>query len=151
MNAYKNPYQKFTKQWLGEVKPKSRTFKLFRITGEEHTSDLSLHGEYITHLSKPLIRVKFRVHFTAFFGLWGIMACVYAIWYLVNKKGILVSEWVLLLLLMLIGSYYVFITIRDLDASDRAIESTVYRVYSAENERDDMNKDDETEDLPDDK
>ena len=145
MNAYKNPYRKFEKKWLGEVRPKNRTFKLFRITDESHTSDLSVHGEYITHLSRPVMRVKFKVHFTAFLGLWGIMFCIFAIWYLVNEKGIIVSEWILTLLLLLVGGYYAFITIRDLDTSDRAIESTVYKVYRTEEETEkiDIEEDDE--------
>jgi hypothetical protein len=145
LNAYKNPFQKIRRTWLGEINTKKRTFKLFRVTGESHTSDLSVHGEYITHQSKPLVRVKFKVHFTAFLGLWGLLLCIYAIWYLVNKKGIVISEWLLLPLLLIVGGYYAYTTIRDLEASDRAIESTLYRVYQTEKEAEEMD-DEEVDD-----
>lgn len=145
-NAYDSQYQKLRKLWLGELNSRERTFKLFRVTDESHTSNLSLHGEYITHQSRPIVRVKFKVYFTAFLGLGGLLFCIYAIWFLINKKGIVISEWVLLLLLLMAGGYYAFKTIRDLDACENAIESTLYRVYQAEKETEETDSEEHDDD-----
>lgn len=140
LNVYNTKHQNLTKTWLGELHPKSGTFKVFRVTGNDNTSDMSVHGEYTTRLGKPLIRVKFKVHFTAFLGLFGVLTCLFALWYLLNKKGIMMGEWVLIVLLLMVGGYYSVVTMRDLSASEQAIESLIYKTYPENNDIENSDK-----------
>jgi hypothetical protein len=128
-NIFDTGNREFTTKWLGQLKPKQNTFKLFRVTGKGHTSEISVNGLYTHRLNKSLVIVKYKLHFTALFGLLGVLTFVFAMWYLLGTKGYVTSKIYLLAGLLCVGIFYALSVVRDLNKSERAISESIYRPY----------------------
>lgn len=131
--------------WIGEIDEERRTFKLFRVTSSDHTSDFAVHGTYEWRAGAPLVKIRHAVHYTSLFGLAGLLVFVYAIWFLIRaKKGIMLGEGYLLAGLLLAGLGYSFWILRDLNKNDVAIRELIGReVVPFESDHDDESPSDE--------
>lgn len=129
--------------WIGEVDEKKQNFTLFRVTSPDHTSDFSVHGQYELRAGKALVKIKHKVFFTSILGLAGLLTCVFAIWFLLQKKGILTDTVYLLLALIIVGTAYSVSLIKDLNRNEAAIRELIERIWYDDEEEDD---DDEEED-----
>ena len=145
LNVFNTEHKDFRTQWIGEIDNKKKKFKLFRVTDRTHTSDLAVHGELITRINKPMIQVKYKVHFTAFLGLFGLLVFGYAIWFLLREKGVPVNEIILIAFLLITGAIYSISTIRDLNKSEQLIQDTIYKIIKTEIEEADDDEDEEDE------
>lgn len=127
-NSFDTKHKAFTTPWIGQLYPAQKKFKLFRVTGREHTSDLSVNGEYTTRLSKPVVVIRHKVHFTALLGLSGLLVSIYVAWHLLRQKGVMDSILFLLAGLLTAGIYYTIITLRDLNKNEAEIKRLIYKV-----------------------
>jgi hypothetical protein len=121
-NIYDSQWKQFSAKWIGQIFKEKKQFKLFRVTGSDVTSDLSVNGEYTNRGGKPIIVIKYKVHFTAVLGLAGLLVCIYALWFLLQKKGVAEGVLWLLLPLVIAGIIYSGFTIRDLNKNIAEIE-----------------------------
>lgn len=127
--------------WVGEINEAKGTFKLFRVTSADHTSDFSIHGQYELRAGKPFIKIRHKVYFTSVLGLAGLLVFVFAFWFLLRKKGILSSEIYLLIGLLLAGGGYSFSILRDLNKNEAAIRELIERIWYDDDDENDADDD----------
>src|SRR5688572_2876443 len=126
-NMYKR--KEVYSRWIGEVNEKKLTFKLFRVTSPDRTSDFSVQGHYEVRAGKGLVKIRHQVYFTSLLGLAGLLTCVFAIWFLLQKKGVLIGNVYLVLALMTAGILYSFSLLRDVNKNEAAIRELIERVW----------------------
>ncbi|MEO7988698.1 MAG: hypothetical protein ABI663_04100 [Chryseolinea sp.] len=80
-------------------------------------------------LAKGLVKIKHKVYFTSIIGLVGLLTCVFAIWFFLQKKGILTGNFYLLLGLILTGIGYSAFILRDLNKNEVAIREVLERIW----------------------
>lgn len=136
-NVFNTKHQNFYTKWIGEIDRRNKKFKLFRVTDRTHTSDVAVHGEYTVRINKPMIVVRYKVHFTAFLGLFGLLAFGYAVWYLLRLKGVILGELGLIAILLTVGMGYSISTIRDLNKCAQEIERVIYKIVKMDVDEDD--------------
>lgn len=120
-NAFKTDHQNFNTKWIGEIDRKKGFFKLFRVTGKNSTSDLSVNGIYTTRINKPVLVIRYNIHFTAILGLFGILVTTFTLFSVVTKN-MQIDSWVLWVILFSVGVAYSISIVRDLNKTDRAME-----------------------------
>jgi len=150
LNVFNTNHQDFYTKWIGEVDARQKRFKLFRVTSKKNTSDMSVNGEYQMRINKPMIVVKYKVHFTALLGLFGILTFSYAVWYLLRVKGIDLGTLGLLAILFSVGIIYSVSTMRDLRKCEQEIERVIYKIVKPQNEPENEEGDDEEDENEDD-
>ncbi|HOX82972.1 MAG TPA: hypothetical protein PLJ60_12970 [Chryseolinea sp.] len=115
--------------WIGQIDEKKLSFKLFRVTSPDHTSDFSVEGQYEIRAGKGLVKIRHKVYFTSILGLAGLLTFVFAIWFLLQKKGILMGNLFLVLGLILTGGVYSVFILRDLNKNDAEIREVLERIW----------------------
>jgi hypothetical protein len=131
--------------WIGEVDEKKLTFKLFRVTSPDFTSDFSVHGHYELRAGKGLVKIQHKVRFTSILGLAGLLTCVFAFWFLLQKKGILISQAYLLLTLVTAGAVFSISLLRDVNKNETAIRELLERVWYDDDDDEDQDADEDIE------
>ncbi|HEY0652013.1 MAG TPA: hypothetical protein VGD65_02755 [Chryseosolibacter sp.] len=121
LNAIPKNTDRFQRPWVGEIDEKGERFKLFRVTGSDSTSDLSVHGRYVVRSGKPVIVVEHKIHFTAILGFAGIALATFGIFSLIKTKGIFVSILLQTVLCLFAVSGYAYAIYRDLRKNEKAI------------------------------
>jgi hypothetical protein len=147
-NIYGPQWKQFSAKWIGQIFKEKKQFKLFRLTGSDTTSDLSINGEYTNRGARPIIVIKHKLHFTAVLGLAGLLTCIYALWFLLLKKGVVEGVLWLLLPLVIAGVGYSGFTIRDLNKNIAEIERLMQKpvIIPVWNNRHEEMDDEEDED-----
>jgi hypothetical protein len=115
--------------WIGEIDEKNVSFKLFRVTSPDHTSDFSVHGQYEIRAGRGVVKIRHKLHFTSILGPAGLLTCVYALWYLFQKKGKFVGPGYLFLALIIASSGYMFFLLRDLRKNETSIRELLERIW----------------------
>ena len=128
-NFFSTAGHDFRKKWIGQISRENNRFKLFRVKGFSNTSDISVLGEYIVRLNKPMVRIRYKVHFTAFLGLLGVLIFIYALWFLLKEKGVWESQLLLILMLTAVGIIYAASTVRDLNRTEEDIRKTLSKRF----------------------
>jgi hypothetical protein len=146
LNSFPKSFEKYPLPWVGEINERAQSFKLFRVKGSENTSDLSVIGNYSIRGTKPVVVVKHRLHFTVFFGMFGLFLFVVAVFYLLQKKNIDIPIAFQVIALLLVVLFYAFTIIRDLRQDEKEIERTLTRVLVDQEEIDDDDEEIEDED-----
>ena len=136
-NSFPKTFEMYPLPWVGEIRERAQSFKLFRVKGSENTSDLSVVGSYSVRGMKPVVVVKHKLHFTVFFGMFGLFLFVVAVFYLLQKKNIVTPIALQVIALLLVVLFYAFTIIRDLRQDEKEIERTLTRVLIDSEEIDD--------------
>lgn len=144
-NLFPKTFEKYPRPWIGEIDTRKQSFKLFRTKGTENTSDLSVVGTYTIRGTKPLVVVRHKVHFTVLFGMVGLLVFIIAVFFLLQKKGIVVPPGIQALVLMMVILFYAYTIRKDLHQDEKEIEKLLTRVLVDEEEIDDEDEDDEAE------
>ena len=95
------------------------------VTGSNYTSYISVNGEYTIRVNKPLIIVKFNIHFTVLLGMFGLLVFTFVVWYLLKQKNIIDSELILLIGLILVDGLYVVMMVFDLNKTEKEIQKLI--------------------------
>lgn len=130
-HSYDLNYRDLTRIWLGEVKVNEHAFTLFRVTGKDKTSDIRIAGKYSTLHNRPMVRVKFSVHYSALLGLFGLLVTTYTLFHLLGKRGIIVHELISILGMLLVGGLYCYSMFRDLNRSQQLLEKMLSKKYES--------------------
>ena len=133
----------FPRPWIGEIDTKKNSFKLFRVKGSESTSDLSAVGHYTIRGAKPVVVVKHKLHFTVIFGIVGLLIFTIAVFFLLQKKGIVVDASIQAVTLLLVILFYAYTIRKDLRQDEKELEQLLTRVLVDEEEVDDEEENEE--------
>jgi hypothetical protein len=135
-NSFRKTFEKFPRPWIGEINTRKKSFNLFRVKGSESTSDLSAVGHYTIRGAKPVVVVKHRIHFTVVFGMVGLLIFVISLFFLLQKKGIVVPVAMQAVALVLVILYYAYTILKDLRQDEKELEILLTRVLVDEEEID---------------
>jgi hypothetical protein len=126
LNMYDSELKDLTTSWLGAIYPEKKKFKLFRVTSSSNTSDLAVKGEMVQRGNRSVLVIRHVLQFLPFFGMLGVLVCIYAFWFLLNKHAGLGLVW-LLPALMIGGMLYSLSIYRDLKKNMTEIERLIHR------------------------
>jgi hypothetical protein len=125
LDVHKTNYRNLHSVWIGEVDHEKRTFKLYRRTGDSSTSDFAVVGNYVERSGKPVIAIRFKLIWSGLIGLAGLMVCVYALWFLFQKKNVMVGPAWLAFWLISVATGFSFFMLRDLNKTTEEIKRTI--------------------------
>jgi hypothetical protein len=126
LNFFDSELKDLSTPWIGEIIPQKKKFKLFRVTGSNNTSDLATKGEVILRGGKNVLVVRHDLQFLTLFGFAGLLASIYAVWFLLHRKIGLDTIW-LIGSLTLAGILYTISIYRDLQKNIVEIERLIHK------------------------
>lgn len=125
-NAIPKNFDRFPKPWVGEINERGEYFKLFRTKGQEYTSDLSVHGQYVVRSGQAMIHVEHKLHYMSLVGFAGLAIAVAAVFFLLSKKNIIVHPILQILAGLVAFAIYGYTFYRDLCADEKLIRQLIY-------------------------
>jgi hypothetical protein len=136
MNAIPKNTARYPKPWVGEIDERGEWFKLFRQKKSDNTSDLSVNGKYIVRSGQPIVEVKHKLALMGVVGFAGLALFVFAAFYLLSKKGIVVHPVLQILVCVLALAIYGYTFYRDLREDEKQIRLLIYeKLYALDDER----------------
>ena len=139
-NSFPKTFEKYPRPWIGEINRKKQSFKLFRTKGSDNTSDLSVVGNYAIRGTRPVVVVRHRIHFSAVFGMVGLLIFVIAVFFLLQKKDIIIPEAMQSVALLLVILYYAYTVMKDLRRDEQEIKKLLKRVLVDKEDVDDSDE-----------